>query len=48
MGSGGMGAWTCLKTNMSAIADMWGPVVIDPKDTFYCSCENATNNAPGN
>ena len=26
------------------IADMWGPVVTDPKDKFYCNCAIGSNN----
>ena len=30
--------------NKEAIADLWGPVVTDPEDEFYCGCTGATNN----
>ena len=26
------------------IADMWGPVVTDPKDKFFCNCAIGSNN----
>ena len=42
-GAAGWGAWMCNK-NKEAIADLWGPVVTDPKDEFYCGCTGATNN----
>ena len=42
-GAAGWGAWMCNK-NKEAIADLWGPVVTDPEDEFYCGCTGATNN----
>ena len=41
-GSAGWGAWICSK-NKSAIADLWGLVVTDPKDEFYCGCMHWRN-----
>ena len=42
-GAAGWGAWLCDKSKKS-IADLWGPVVTDPNDQFYCGCTGATNN----
>ena len=42
-GAAGWGAWICSKQH-TALADLWGPVVVDPTDPFYCGCSNATNN----
>ena len=32
-GAAGGGAWICSKSH-TALADLWGPVVVDPVDTF--------------
>ena len=40
------GVWICRKAASAriGIADMWGPVVTDPNDDFYCDCTIASNN----
>ena len=45
-GKAGWGVWICRKAASAriGIADMWGPVVTDPNDDFYCDCTIASNN----
>ena len=31
-------------TAPTSLADLWGPVVTDPSDPFYCECTSGTNN----
>ena len=42
-GKAGWGVWICSKRR-TPLADMWGPVVIDPHDKFFCNCAIASNN----
>ena len=29
---------------VNALADLWGPIPIDPEDPYYCQCTVSSNN----